>query len=583
MWLPVLVAAGSLMITLAGAWQIHQVEAARRQALMDAWSDQLGDHARDRIEDYIVLLRGLAGLFAASEEVTAAEYHRYTYSLDLGEHYPDLMGLGTAFRLKSPEEMEPFDLEMARFSGDASEDVGAYFPTVYFSPDASPYARLRGYDMLTHPEAQAALLACWGAEAPVVSSALRIWPEHETTHLLLFSPLSPPEFPEAIAGDHRRWRGVVFAIVDNERFWSGALGARIEADFGVWVVEAGQAGEEVTLWTNTAQAAPPARKRSVARGEVGVAGREWTVVATRRAGLAQQGQDARLGLSALAVGLMFTAALSLVARSQTRAWLLAEARATQLRRAQRDLQFTNHQLERRVSQGTGEIARRVEQLRQLTNELAAAEQGERKKLAQVLHDDLQQLLVATRMQLRSLRPDMDPEQYHRALTQVDQTIEQAIDHSRSLSVELVPPVLERDGLAAALKWLADRQGRQYGLPVEVADHLNGASAAKTDTATQIFLFESTRELLFNAVKHAATPIVRIRFFTEGHALAVSVEDEGVGMRSTAEAQEADDQHTGMRRIRERAEMLGGRMEVHSAPGQGTRVTLVVPRHHADRP
>ena len=237
-----------------------------------------------------------------------------------------------------------------------------------------------------------------------------------------------------------------------------------------------------------------------------------------------------------------------------------------------------------LQERTVELERRTTQLSQLASDLTLAEQRAREELAKTLHDGLQQLLVSAAMNLdRRLTRDQQKQVAADALL-VDsrEHVEQAIAAARSLSVELFPPVLHSSGLAAALTWLAGRTRSQYGLVVEVsADPL--ANPDRKDVRT--LLFESVRELIFNAVKHAGVDRVTVALALDADsALCITVSDEGVGFDAAALVDQAKTRQVGwgLYSIRERLTLLGGQFEIDSAPGRGTRFRLIVPRADVTR-
>jgi len=141
-------------------------------------------------------------------------------------------------------------------------------------------------------------------------------------------------------------------------------------------------------------------------------------------------------------------------------------------------------------------------------------------------------------------------------------------------------VLQRSGFPAALKWLADWTRDKYKIEVHVAADPRADSERK-DVRT--LLFESVRELLFNAVKHARAERVFLELALDPEdQLSITVTDEGIGF----EPAELDDRSKagevgwGLFSIRERLTLLGGRVEIESAPGKGARIRLVAPRGSA---
>src|SRR5262245_17525105 len=231
-----------------------------------------------------------------------------------------------------------------------------------------------------------------------------------------------------------------------------------------------------------------------------------------------------------------------------------------------------------LQERTVELERRSAQLSRLASELTLAEQHTREQLAKTLHDGLQQLLVSTAMNIDRLMQQgapagIGPED---PLSEVKGQLAEAIDAARSLSYELFPPVLERSGLPAALAWLADWTRKKYGLEVELhADSL--ANSNRKDIRT--LLLESVRELLFNAVKHARVDRVRVNLTREPNdMLHITVTDQGVGFDPwVIERAQTEQIGWGLFSIRERLTLLGGRFEIESAPGRGSRFVLTVPR------
>lgn len=224
------------------------------------------------------------------------------------------------------------------------------------------------------------------------------------------------------------------------------------------------------------------------------------------------------------------------------------------------------ELEQCVAQRTSELAEREAQVTELAYQLSDAEQTERERVAHLLHEHLQQLLVAGKMSLEQYVSRGDKAVGER----VRQLLAQAIEDTRTLAVDLHPPVLESEGLAGALRWLADYL-EELELHVDADDR-----AEPNSSQTRSFVFQAARELLLNVVKHAQTDTAWVRLRRCGGYVTVTVEDAGAGCDPEQLDALGGAHHFGLRTIRQRLELLGGWVELASERGKGCRITLAVP-------
>jgi two-component system CheB/CheR fusion protein len=158
---------------------------------------------------------------------------------------------------------------------------------------------------------------------------------------------------------------------------------------------------------------------------------------------------------------------------------------------------------------------------------------------------------------------------------VNRILQDALRATRELAVDLTPPALEAEELEEALRWLADHMGRLYRFGVQIEAEAPGRIASRD---VRVLLLQLVRELVFNAVKHAGVDRASIRLTEADGEVVIVVEDLGRGFDVSATVGPGRRQRRGfgLYSVRERLELLGGRLEIASEPGRGTRVTIVAP-------
>jgi PAS domain S-box-containing protein len=220
-----------------------------------------------------------------------------------------------------------------------------------------------------------------------------------------------------------------------------------------------------------------------------------------------------------------------------------------------------------------ELEKRTSQLQRLTAELSEAEDRERRRLAELLHDDLQQLLVGSKLRLNILARRLKGTPELREI--VDETtslIAESIHKSRGLSHELSPPVLHHGDLREVLQWLIEQIHATCGLRVRLKI---GAGVDLPSQTLKTFLYKAAREMLFNVVKHANVKQAAIVVQQRNRVLFVTVSDKGRGFE--AERLDVAGQNGfGLFNIRERVQFLGGSLTVQSVPDRGSRFILTIP-------
>ncbi|OGN72261.1 MAG: hypothetical protein A2X25_00945 [Chloroflexi bacterium GWB2_49_20] len=209
------------------------------------------------------------------------------------------------------------------------------------------------------------------------------------------------------------------------------------------------------------------------------------------------------------------------------------------------------------------------EVRTLSTRLAEAEENERRRIARELHDQVGQSLSALSINLNIMLTQI-PEYlpgFKRRLEDSLMLIDQTTDHIRSLMSELRPSVLDDYGLKAALDWAAGSVASRTNLKLLVEGECNRFSSR-----VEIALFRIAQEALVNISRHARARTVKILLTQTGPDFSMSIKDDGVGFDPTATPANGKS-GWGLRLMRERAESIGGSLQVESAPGQGTTITV----------
>jgi PAS domain S-box-containing protein len=236
-------------------------------------------------------------------------------------------------------------------------------------------------------------------------------------------------------------------------------------------------------------------------------------------------------------------------------------------------------LGRRGSNRDATERKRVEQtLEQYVQDKAAA--AERSRLARELHDSVTQALYSVNLHAEAASLALtagDQDVVAASLQKLQIMTHQAMMDLRMLIFELRPPALKEEGLAAALRARLSTVETRAGLQTEF--HLDGEEHLPLAVAEELFWIAV--EAFNNVLKHASARRVRVRLSIAGGRVRLSIADDGLGFDPEAARSQSG---MGLRSIAERAERIGGRLDVDTIPGQGTTVSVEAPttpsRDHA---
>ena len=210
----------------------------------------------------------------------------------------------------------------------------------------------------------------------------------------------------------------------------------------------------------------------------------------------------------------------------------------------------------------------------LSRRLIEAQEAERRHIARELHDEIGQELTALKINLQAAHhPDGDMELASRLEDSMG-IVERAIQQVRDMSLALRPSLLDDLGLVAALRWLVDHQAQRSGFEARLE-----AEPARINVSPEVEIgcYRVVQEALNNIVRHAKAHNVRVEVALREGELRLLIRDDGVGFDVKAARERASHGASmGLLTMSERTRLLGGRLEMKSAPGQGTEIRAVFP-------
>jgi PAS domain S-box-containing protein len=212
-----------------------------------------------------------------------------------------------------------------------------------------------------------------------------------------------------------------------------------------------------------------------------------------------------------------------------------------------------------------------DRLRTLSLGMLDAREDEARRIARELHDEAGQLLGSVHIGLDELARQL-PVELQARIGVVRARLDEAQGRLRQLAHELRPPVLDDLGLVAAVEILAETTGFRSRLHVDVVTSLEGRLPSAIETA----FYRVVQEALANAARHAGATHVVVALARDGDTVRCSVRDDGAGFDADTTLASPGAQGLGMISMRERVEVLGGRLHVTSAAGRGTEVRAEIP-------
>jgi signal transduction histidine kinase len=222
---------------------------------------------------------------------------------------------------------------------------------------------------------------------------------------------------------------------------------------------------------------------------------------------------------------------------------------------------------------TAELLQTADQKRRaLMDDLVEAQEDERRRIAVDIHDDSIQAIAAIGLRLQIMRRHAPDREFAGRISEVEDTVTQAIGRLRSLLFRLESASLEKEGLEHAISRCADDLFPESPPRVRVESHLS----AEPPRYLQVVLFRVAQEALTNCLKHARASEIVVALGEENDGTLLSVRDDGVGFDAQELATRALPGHMGMRTMQQRAQAAGGRLSVESTPREGTTIRCWAP-------
>ena len=214
-----------------------------------------------------------------------------------------------------------------------------------------------------------------------------------------------------------------------------------------------------------------------------------------------------------------------------------------------------------------------ELLRKLNMQLSKAEEQERRRIAENLHDSLGQTLSIAFMNLSSLVNENLAPDIQKRILETSGIIHKAITETRTLTYDLSPPILYELGLVPAIKWQLDQIKSTSNIKSQVTDNNSNGSLSKD---IEVVMYRIVKELLSNIVKHSEADFVVVEAFTENQDYFMTVTDNGIGFNYQPKISVSRKGGFGLLSIKERLASFGGKLEIDSKKGKGTTAIISIP-------
>lgn len=568
--IPYLILLTALLATAGTARYAYDSGVTQGTYRFERVAELVRSRVNNRIDSYVAMLLGGAGLFAASDEVTREEFASYVSRLELARRYPGIQGIGFSRLVRAGERDEVLTIarravpEFRFWPESAAGDVHAI---LFLEPLDVPNRHALGYDMSSEAIRSEAMVRARDSGAPAASGKVRLVqeeaePGRDQAGFLIYVPIYFGGMPATEDERRARFRGFVYSPFRADDLLHGILlAADLPAGTGLEIFDQPNTGAvDESRLLHRAQPTPEPGRHAV-RLPIDVVGTEWTMVARTSDGMLSRGDGAIVGLIALG-GTLLSVLVFLITRSLVIDRVEAERKAEELRISEERLRAADHEKEAFLATVSHELRTPLNAIMGWASMLG--------------------------------RPAVSPEMQAHAITVIKRNaaaqtrlIEDLLDMSRAVAGHLSLTIADVDA-RAVLEAAADAvrpAAEQAGLTVQldVSTRL-GIVEADPGRLQQIVM-----NLLSNSIKF--TPRAgHIELHAERHAgvLTIRVTDTGIGIEPEFlpflfdRFKQADSSPTrlhsgaglGLAIVRHLVELHGGKIEGVSA-GKNTGATFTV--------
>ncbi|OON63973.1 hypothetical protein B0920_11695 [Massilia sp. KIM] len=536
-----------------------------------------------RIKSYSDVLRGVAGLFRADPETSAGQFHQYVEQLDMARNFPGIEVINYARSVRAPAlpALEAELRERMRGLGVVSDHLplapqpgrDTYTVLVYIEPRSRPDLEKLGMDLEARSYTRQVL--AHARDANVLSASgtrIAIQPGPNQSSQALRLPVYRSSMPTATIAQRRLAyvgsAGIGFSV---SRLVGGVLdefpvkGTRLVlSDLSEVPAEPGELPPRAILYDSMATVRqphpPPPSEDGVFSASLPIEfnQRLWRAdFSIARSALYTSFDMYYPWLAAFAGGMstaLLYALFQTMASSRRNALRMAEDMTRELRASQAKLQASH------------------EKLRMLAAHAEQIKEGERKRIAREIHDDLAQNLLALKIEAEMLANRTRGGAHRRLHARAQDTVRQielTIRSVRQIINDLRPNVLDL-GLSAAVDWQVADFGRRTGIVCELVD--DGEEHRIDDHCATAF-FRILQESLNNVARHAHASHVWIDLRQHADMLTMTIRDNGVGMQPGSRNRNGS---FGLVGIEERVGILGGSFSISSGPETGTTIVVTIP-------